>query len=150
MVKILRADISPLEVVIFILFVFYLVFKVKTPETIANLVDTPVGIVIILAITLYLFLKTHPVLAILSIFVAYELIRRSTGYKKTGTVSMIQYTPTQQKINTELVAMNPPVEKTLEEEIVQHLAPFGESEPSQYVMTSFKPISEDVHNASAL
>ena len=143
----LKLNASPLEVILFILFVFYLVFQVKTPAFLAELISSPVGMVVVLFVAIYMFLYTHPILGILSIFVAYELIRRSS---LTGTVALVQYgpTPTQPKIDAELKAMNPPKERTLEEDVVDQMAPIGKSEPAGYVMTSFKPVSEHVHSAA--
>lgn len=143
----LKLNASPLEVILFILFVFYLVFQVKTPTFLAELVSSPVGMIVVFVFTVYMFLYAHPILGILSIFVAYELIRRSS--LKTGKdITLAQYTPTQPKINAEIKAMNPPQEKTLEEDVVDQMAPLGKSEPTEYVISSFKPIAEDVYGAS--
>jgi len=142
----LKLNASPLEVILFILFVFYLVFQVKTPAFLAELISSPVGMVVVFVLAVYMFLYTHPILGILSIFVAYEVIRRSSLI--TGKVVLAQYTPTQPKIDAELKAMNPPKERTLEEDVVDQMAPIGKSEPAGYVMTSFKPVSEHVHSAA--
>jgi hypothetical protein len=63
------------------------------------------------AITLYLFFYSNPILAILYIFVAYELLRRSAAF--TGRVAMIQYTPTQQKKDNQMQKMNPGIESLI-------------------------------------
>jgi hypothetical protein len=144
----LKLNASPLEVILFILFVFYLVFQVKTPAFLAELISSPVGMVVIFVLAVYMFLYTHPILGILSIFVAYEVIRRSSLI--TGKVVLAQYTPTQPKIDAEIKAMNPPKERTLEEDVVEQMAPVGKSEPAGYVMTSFKPVAEDAHGASII
>jgi hypothetical protein len=144
----LKLNASPLEVILFILFVFYLVFQVKTPAFLAELISSPVGMVVIFVLAVYMFLYTHPILGILSIFVAYEVIRRSSLI--TGKVVLAQYTPTQPKIDAEIKAMNPPKERTLEEDVVEQMAPLGKSEPAGYVMTSFKPVAEDAHGASII
>ena len=146
----LKLNASPLEVILFILFVFYLIFQVKTPAFLAGFVDSPVGMIVVLFFAIYMFLYTHPIVGILSIFVAYEIIRRSS--LQTGKVVLAEYTPTptQPKIDAEMKSMNPPKEKTLEEDVVDQMAPIGKSEPAGYVMTAFKPIAEDVHGASAM
>ena len=144
----LKLNASPLEVIIFILFVFYLVFQIKTPDFLAGFIDSPIGMILVLCFAVYMFLYSHPILGILSIFVAYEVIRRSS--LTTGKVVLAQYTPTQPKIDAEIKAMNPPKEKTLEEDVVEQMAPIGKSEPAGYVMTSFKPVAEDVHGASVM
>jgi hypothetical protein len=143
----LKLNASPLEVILFILFVFYLVFQVKTPSFLEELVNSPVGMILVLFFAIYMFLYTHPILGILSIFVAYEIIRRSSPI--AGQILFTPpYIPTQPKIDAELKSMNPPKERTLEEDVVDQMAPVGKSEPAGYVMTSFKPVAEHVYGAT--
>ena len=100
---------------------------------------------VMLAVTGYLFLYSNPILAILYIFVAYELLRRSASYKP---ITLQQYTPTQEKKNKDLRAMNPPQEKSLEEEVVDKMAPVGKSDASVYLPSTYKPVSEKLTGAS--
>ena len=138
---------SPLEIVLFGLFVIYLVLPIETPAMVAPYIDSPVGMVSIFIITLYLFLYTNPVLGILYIFVAYELLRRSMKSGNVGSTSYIQYSPSQQRRDSDLKQMNPSKSASLEEDVVAKMAPLGHSDMSIYTDTSFKPISENVHNA---
>jgi hypothetical protein len=46
--------------------------------------------------------------------------------------------------------MNPVVEKTVEEEVIEVRAPIGKSEPTEYVMTTFKPVAEKLEGASVV
>jgi uncharacterized membrane protein len=66
------------ELILSILFILYLILGFKTPESIANLVDTVFGKCILFIVVIYLFLHCNPILAILSLFVAFDLIRRSS------------------------------------------------------------------------
>ena len=143
----MRLNASPLEVIIFIIFVLYLVFQIKTPF-LAGFIDSPVGMIVVFGLTIFMFLYSHPILGILSIFVAYELLSRSSI--KIPNVIPQQQVLTQPKIDAEIKAMNPPKEITLEEDIVKQMAPVAKSEPSGYVVTSFKPVAENVHGASAM
>ena len=77
MAKLINFDISALEILLLIIFIFYLIFQVKTPNMLIEFVNSNLGMIIILIITVYLFLFTNPLLGVLSIFVVYELIRRS-------------------------------------------------------------------------
>jgi hypothetical protein len=140
--------ISTLEIIVFIIFVFYLVFQVQTPTFLMPYLSSPFGIVFVLIVTLCVFFYTNPVLGVLALFVAYELIRRSTIV--TGKVVTVKYTPTQIRKDLDMVALNPPKEVTLEEDIVATMAPLGVSEQSAYLMTSFKPAAENIHNASPI
>ncbi len=138
---------SLLELTLFGLFVIYLVLPIETPNMVAPYIDSPVGMVSIFIITLYLFLYTNPVLGILYIFVAYELLRRSMKVGNVGSTSYIQYSPSQRKRDSDLKQMNQHKSASLEEDVVAKMAPLGHSDLSAYIDTSFKPISENVHNA---
>jgi len=141
-------NITALEIVAFVVFVFYLIFQVQTPTYLIPYISSPLGIAVVLLVTLCVFFYTNPVLGILALFVAYELVRRSTIV--TGKVVTVKYTPTQIKKDKEMAAMNPPRDVTLEEDVVAKMAPLGVSEPTSYMMTTFKPAAENIHNASML
>ena len=78
-----------------LLFVLYLIMGYKTPENIANWVDTFYGKTLIFFIVILLFCYANPVLAVLGFFVAFELIRRSSI--ATGLNSLKKYEPTEEK-----------------------------------------------------
>jgi len=146
---------TAIEVILFVVFVIYLMFPIMTPDSISELINSPFGMIVILIVSVYLFLYMNPCLAILYVFVAYDLIRRSSqqsnGHiiRNSGSpaVSYVQYTPSQGKKETEMRDMNPPTILSLEEEIVKTMAPVGHSDKNQYVETSFKPVTNDLHNA---
>jgi len=93
---------------------------------------------------------TTPLLGILSVFVAYEIIRRSAN-GLSAKVSVVAYTPSQPQKDKQMAQMNPPTEKTLEEEIVQKMAPIGSlATTSTYIDSSFKPVQDKITNASLL
>jgi hypothetical protein len=152
-IKTLVKSASPLEIALFILFVLYLVLPINTPPILAPLIDSPIGMVTIFAVTLYLFLYTNPILGILYIFVAYELLRRSGGSifgadtGPSGETAYIEYSPSQEKRNSDLQEMNPVKSTSLEEDVVQKMAPVGHSDQSSYINSDFKPVTGNVHNA---
>lgn len=139
-------SLSALEIGILILFVIYLVFDIYPTDTMAKYIDTPFGMASVLIITLYMFVSFSPVLGVISLFVAYEVIRRSA--KINNRVAMIQYTPTQERKNVELAEMNAPQPTTLEEEMVATMAPIGKSSMISYQTSEFKPVAEELHGAS--
>jgi hypothetical protein len=141
-------SVSPLEVILFIIFVFYIVFSIPTPNWLMPIIDSNFGMAAIFLVSLYLFLYTTPILGILSIFVAYELLRRSSYIQEK--TSLIQYTPTQIKKDEYMVQMNPPKLETLEEEVVSQMAPIGVSETSMYIDTSYKPIADKLMGGSLI
>jgi hypothetical protein len=134
--------------ILFVLFILYIVFDIPTPEIIASYVDTPVGMVVVLLLCLYSFLFFHPLIGIVALFVGYELVRRSG--KANNRVPMILYTPTQAKKDAEIAAMQPPNEKTLEEEMVEQMAPIGKSSMITYTVSDYKPVAGDTHGATLI
>jgi hypothetical protein len=139
-------SLSALEIGILILFVIYLVFDIYPTDTMAKYIDTPFGMASVLIITLYMFISFSPILGVIALFVAYEVIRRSA--KINNRVAMIQYTPTQERKNVELAEMNAPQPTTLEEEMVATMAPIGKSSIISYQTSEFKPVAEELHGAS--
>ena len=142
-----KINASSLEVILFVIFVVYVVFQPRTPPVLAGLIDTPIGTAIVMVFAVYLLLYSHPVLGVLSVFVAYELLRRSS--------TVVQYIPTmlasaqeRPKVDAKIQSFNPPAERTLEEDVVAQMAPIDVS--SDYVETGFKPVSNDVHGASPM
>ena len=142
--KILKT-MSPLEMILFGLFIIYLVFPIHTPDSISGAINSPVGLIVMFMVTLYLFIYTNPILGLMYIFVAYELLRRShSAPTHSDKPSQVVYTPSQE--HRKELKMNPPAH-TLEEDVVNKMAPVGHGSKVTYVDTPFKPISENTHNA---
>jgi len=131
------------QLLLTILFIIYLIMGYSTPEPIANLVDTMVGKIAIFAIVIYLFLYTNPILAVLGLFVAFDLIRRSA--MTTGIDALAAYLPTEEKKFSQFTAYNQ-FPYTLEQEIVKKMAPVQSGIPLG--KPSFTPILGDLHGAT--
>ena len=139
------------ELVLFILFVIYLVMGYQTPESVAYVVNSMIGKLLLFSIVLYLFLYKNPVLAVLSLLVVFDLIRRSKYYN-TDAATRIE-----QILNpgcTDGPGMSQyPFTKynqfpyTLEQEVVKKMAPIVQS-GSVLTQASFKPYLENDHDAS--
>ena len=137
---------SNLEVLLAVLFALFIILPIDVPLVLAKLIDSSLGMVLIFALAVYLFFKEDPVVAVLFVLVAYELIRRSD--KATGKQIIMKHTPTQEKKDEKMKKMNPPKKATLEEEMVDKLAPVGKSDMISYVSTTFSPVAEEVTGAS--
>lgn len=144
--KKLFQSLKPLEIVLLVVFIIYIVFPIQTPNFLASSVDSSLGMLSVFIITIYLFLNFNPIVAVVYIYVGYELLRRSST--KTGKVTVMQYTPTQAKKDQEMKSMNPVQEKSLEEEIVEQMAPIGHSDANVYIDTSFKPMADKLKDGS--
>jgi hypothetical protein len=129
-----------------ILFIIYLIMGYKTPEPLANLIDTLVGKIAIFIMVIYIFMNANPILAVLSLFVAFDLIRRSSS--ATGIDALKKYLPTEEKKSSQFTAFNQ-FPYTLEQEVVKKMAPIVQS-GSSLSKPSYKPLLENLHDASTI
>jgi hypothetical protein len=134
------------ELVLVILFIIYLIMGYKTPDTVANLIDTLAGKIVIFIVVVYLFMHCNSVLAVLALFVAFDLIRRSSV--ATGIDALQQYAPSEEKKNSQFSAYNQ-FPYTLEQEVVKKMAPIVQSS-SSISPPSYKPILDNTHDSMAL
>jgi hypothetical protein len=142
-------SISPLEVVLFVIFLLYLIFPISTPPMITPYINSNIGMALVILITLYMLFYTTPILGILTVFVAYVLLYRSSSGEVKQKVKMVKHTPSQPRKDREMVKMNPPKEISLEEEVINEKAPIGKgSTPDGFIESSFKPIHDTILGGS--
>ena len=139
---------TKVDIAILVLFIIYLASDIEMPETFAAYIDSPIGMVVVLLLALFLFMHYNPILGVIGLFVAYEVVRRSA--RMNNRVPMMMYVPTQAKKDSEMAEMNPVIPATLEEEMVAQMAPIGKSSLITYVSSEYKPVAENVHNASMM
>lgn len=143
--------VSPLEIVLFAVFVLYLIFPISTPAVLVPYVNTNISLAVIIILTMYMFFYTTPILGVLTIFVAYELLRRSSNGIMRSKVPMVRHTPSQPKKDIEMKKMNPPKTTSLEEEIISTMAPVGRSSVvEEHIQTGFKPIQDKIDGGSMI
>jgi len=134
------------ELFLAVLLVIYLVMGFKSPEPVANMVDTLIGKVVIFIVIVYLFMYYHPILAILALFAGFDLIRRAS--LSTGIDALQKFVPTEEKKSSQFTAFNQ-FPYTLEQEVVAKMAPVMAS-GSSLTKASYKPLVDDLHDASTL
>ena len=134
------------ELVLAILFIIYIILGLKTPEPIANLIDTLIGKIVIFIIVIYMFLYTNPILAILSLYVAFDLIRRSSI--TTGIDALQRFLPTEEHKSSQFSAFNQ-FPYTLEQEVVKKMVPMIQG-GSTLSKPSYSPLLENYHDASSI
>ena len=132
------------ELILVILLIVYLILGFKTPEPIANIVDSLIGKIVIFIIVIYLFMNSNPILAVLSLFVAFDLIRRSSI--TTGFDALQRIAPSEEKKMTQFTAYNQ-FPYTLEQEVVAKMAPIMKSGTS-LTKASYKPLLDNLYDAS--
>jgi hypothetical protein len=134
------------ELVLVVLFIIYLIMGSKTPEPVAGLVDTLVGKIVIFVTIIYLFMHANPILAVLALFVGFDLIRRSS--MATGIDALQRFAPSEEKKASQFTAFNQ-FPYTLEQEVVAKMAPVMKS-GSSLSQASYKPLLDNLYDASPL
>ena len=129
-----------------ILFIIYLIMGYKTPEPLANVIDTLVGKIAMFIMVIFMFMHANPILAVLSLFVAFDLIRRSSAV--TGIDALKKYLPTEEKKSSQFTAFNQ-YPYTLEQEVVKKMAPIVQS-GSSLTKASYKPLLDNLYDASTI
>jgi len=139
---------SPLEIAALVIFVIYIIFPFHTPAFLLGTVNTPIGLVVLLVVTLYLFFYANPILGVVYIFVAYELIRRSSLVRRGSSDNyMIRSSPSEVQRAAEMSQMNPVRKVTLEEDVIAKMAP-SQIFHDNTIDSGFKPVAERVVGAS--
>ena len=120
----------------------YIIFNIQTPHMLASMIDNIFGNIIIIIIAFFVLVHSNPILGIIFVFAAYELIRRSSD--ATGTSAIKRFLPSQMKMDGHLSAFNQfPV--TLEEQMVKKMAPLVETSGPNHL--HYEPASGHTHNA---
>ena len=139
-------SLTNVETAVIVMLISYLALPIQLPDMFANMVDSPIGTIGIFILSVYLFFNANPLIAVLFVFVAYEMFRRSSN--ATGKADMIKYTPTQARKDEKMKKMNPVKTTSLEEEVVNEMAPVGKSDISVFTTSTYKPVAENVGSAS--
>ena len=134
------------QLILIVLFVLYILLDIKTPENLAFLFDNMFGQIVVILGALALFLNSHPVVGVLGFFVAYEIIRRSSI--SSGSYAVQKYVPTEETKVDDMVQMNTPYTKTVEEEVIDNMLPLVG--PSDNTDPSYKPVLDDNIESSKL
>lgn len=133
------------ELVLSGLLALYLVMGYQVPESIASMIDSTIGKIIVVSVALMLFAYSNPVLGILALLVAYQLIK-GAGVR-TGMAGLEEYYPTEAKKWSPFNKENQ-FPYTLEEEVVKTMT--TQKFNTEYVKAPFRPTLEDTHDASPL
>ena len=117
----------------------------KIPEGVATMVDSPIGKVVVVLVALMLFAYSNPILGVLALLVAYQMIKSASI--KTGMAGLEQYYPTEQKKWSPFTPAHQ-FPYTLEQEVVKNMT--TQKFNTDYVKAPFRPTLEDTHDASPL
>ena len=130
------------EIVLAMLFVVYFILGYPVPHMLAEVLDTFLGQVLVFFVVVLLFLSSNPIIGVLGLLVAIDLLRRSA--QTTGSDVMAKYLPSEQSKMSEFNAYNQ-FPETLEQEMVKIRTV---NKDVTLPPASYKPVLEDDHNAS--
>ena len=133
------------ELVLSALLALYLVMGYQVPEGVATMIDSTVGKIVVVVVALMLFAYSNPVLGILALLVAYQLIKGSSV--KTGMAGLEEYYPTEAKKWSPFTPTHQ-FPYTLEQEVVKKMT--TQKFNTEYVKAPFRPTLDDTHDASPL
>ena len=133
------------QLVLVVLFIIYLLMGYKTPASVASMIDSTVGKIVVALIALLLFAYSNPILGVLGIFVAYQLVRGASI--KTGMAGLEEYYPTEEKKWSPFTPAHQ-FPYTLEQEMVKNMAP--QKFNTNYVKATYKPTLEDTYDAASV
>ena len=133
------------QLLLIALFVIYLVMGYKIPEGLASIIDSTIGKIVVVVIALLLFAYSNPILGVLALLVAYQLIRGSSI--KTGMAGLEEYYPTEAKKWSPFTPAHQ-FPYTLEQEVVKNMT--TQKFNTDYVNSPFRPTLDDTHDAAPL
>jgi len=134
------------DMMIVVILLIYVLVDVKTPDSLAEIVDNIFGQIVIILGAMTLFTKCHPLVGVLALFAAYQLIMRSS--KATGTYAVEHVMPSEENKYEEMIEQNIIPKKTLEEEVVKNMVPLTRDLPSGE--QSYQPVLDSNIESSML
>ena len=130
------------HLVLTLLLSVFILFDIKVPLVLAELVDNPIGKIVVAVLSLCL-LSLNALAGVVGLIAAYVLIQRSGD--TTGTIATQNYLPTEEQKSSHLSAMNQfPI--TVEEEVISKMLPTTNVRDT--FPAEFKPVLDDNHEAA--
>ena len=136
------------ESILGFIFILFLVFNFRIPTVVANLIDSYLGKILILLAVFYLFAKSHILLAVLGLLVAYKLLKSSFDVTGMATYDSFNHLKTEEQKWEGLPEIHS-FPYTLEEELVNKMS-VNNSYNTDYVKASYRPVLNNIHNASSI
>jgi hypothetical protein len=133
------------QLVLSVLFILYLVMGLQIPDSVASVIDSTVGKIVIVVVALLLFAYSNPILGVLALLVAYHMIKGASI--KTGMAGLEAYYPTEQKKWSPFTPTHQ-FPYTLEQEVVKNMT--TQKFNATYVKAPFKPVIEDTYDAAPI
>jgi len=132
------------QLVLAMLFIVYLVMNYPLPESLATILDSVLGKVVVLVMAMGLF-GYSPILGVLGMLVAYRLLMSASV--RTGMAALKEYYPTEDKKWSPFTPTHQ-FAYTLEEELVKKMT--NQKFNINYVKSPYRPTLNDTHDAELL
>ena len=127
-----------------ILLSIFIIFDIRIPNQLANLVDTIVGKTVVI-IAVFSLIAFNKLVGILAIIAGYMLIMRSMNI--TGHKNLIHLENEHIK-RSKMLKFNPKQEVSVEEEVIDNMLPRVSNETVE--SHDFKPVQNNLHSAEKL
>lgn len=139
---------KPSHLILGIFFIIYILLNVQTPSFIAGPIDNIFGKSIVVIVAIVIFMKTNPIVGILGLIAAYQLIQLSSI--STGSYAINNYLPSEKQKEREMVYLNAShkMDGSLEEEMVEKMAPLVIKDGGAQL--TYQPILDGQHDAAPL
>lgn len=144
------------QFILTILLIIYLIMGAKLPYGVSSMLDNPIGKVLIALGAIILFTYSNPILGVIMLLVAFEIIRHlssskykylaSDGYSVEFNPSLDSSYPTEEKKWSPFTPLHQ-FPYTLEQEVVKKMAPIRNKNYTKQKY-SYKPILDDLHDAA--
>lgn len=132
------------EAVVMMLMALYVIFPIETPMALAKMIDTEMGKVVVYVAALSMFAHSLE-FGILSILVAYTLVKRSSVM--TGS-NYMKGSEKAEEIKMEILEKYNAFPKTLEEQVVENMAPLVIHDAAPNV--DYKPVLSKLNDAAPI
>ena len=114
------SNLNKIHVVLVVLMVTYIVFPLPLPLEIAGVIDTNLGSLIVVVLSIFIFLLVNPVIGTLAFITGYVILSRAAI--STGSEVMKQYTPGEDQKHQDMLYLHTKENgKSLEEETVDNM-----------------------------
>ena len=134
------------QMMVAVVLMIYVLVDVKTPDSLAELIDTVYGQIVIILGALALFSNSHQLVGILGLFAAYLLVVRSS--KTTGSFAVEHLMPSEENKYDEMIEANSPVPQSLEEDVVKNMVPLVRDMPNGE--QSYQPVLDSTIDSTML
>ena len=133
------------QLILVVLFIIYLIMGYKMPDNVAEMIDSSMGKVVVAMVTLLLFAYSNPILGVLGVLVAFQLLRSAS--EKTGMAAMEHFYPSEAKKWSPFTPAHQ-FPYTLEQEVVKKMA--SQKFNENYEKAPYVPMLEENYDAAAL